>query len=58
MEVVCCFCMEAGATSMEAGLLPNKLEEDVPPCKLVEASTDVDGSSWKSVGSKRKLCFD
>ena len=45
MEVVCCFCMEAGATSMEAGLLPNKLEEDVPPCKLVEASTEVDGSS-------------
>ena len=41
--------MEVGDPSMEAGLLPNKLEVDLPPWKLTEASMeiDVDGFNWK-----------
>ena len=51
MDVIYCS-LEAGATSTEAGLLPNKLEVDLPPWKLVEASMEVDrvflhGSKWK-----------
>ena len=39
--------LPAGANSIVAGLLSNKLEADLTPWKLVEAFMEVAGSSWK-----------
>ena len=47
--------MEAGATSTEAGLHPNKMEVDLPPWKLVEASMEEDVSGWKQMGASMEV---